>query len=293
MKKRATPMLCAAAFLLLSACSKKQVSNGDPSTAVAGSVDVSASTNPTPHQVLNLSKWKLSIPVDASGGNTGSAITISNSSLIGGYTNSTYFYTLDSPYTNIVRFWCPANGATTSPGSGSDHPRTELIETPLLWYTQNQTGISGETIGGRLNGQISVKQHSDTADIIVGQIHGGGTVAASYPFVMMHVKNDSVFVVVKGDTVGNANTLKYTLLRNYTLGSKITFSIVDSTNNKLYFTASSPGTTGTGSWNTPVPSKWNTVQLRFSAGNYLQDHQPSAASSVGSKVNAYYYTIIH
>lgn len=259
---------------------------------MAGTTDVSASVTPTPNQVLDLTKWKLSVPIDANGGNTGAATTISNTNLLNGYSSS-YFYVLDSPYTNIVRFWCPANGATTSPGNGSDHPRTELIETPLLWYTQDQTGISGETIGGRLNGQISVKQFSDTADIIVGQIHGGGTVASSYPFVMLHVKDDSVFAVVKGDTVGNANTLKYTLLRNYTLGSKITFSIVDSTNNKLYFTASSSGATGPGSWNTPVPSKWNTVQVRFSAGNYLQDHQPGAASSVGSKVNAYYYTIIH
>jgi len=291
MKKRVSPLLCAAVTLLLSACSKKS-SLTNENAASTGSVDVSASVTPMPNQVLNLTKWKLSVPVDASGGNAGAATTISISSLLAGY-NSSYFYVLDSPYTNIVRFWCPANGATTSPGSGSDHPRTELIETPLLWYTKNQTGISGETIGGRLNAQISVKQHSDVQDIIVGQIHGGGTVASSYPFVMLHVKNDSVFAVVKGDTVGNANTLKYTLLRNYTLGSKITFSIVDSTNNKLYFTASSAGATGPGSWNTPVPSKWTTVQLRFSAGNYLQDHQPSAANNVGSKVNAYYYTIIH
>ncbi|TZF82655.1 polysaccharide lyase family 7 protein [Pedobacter sp. BS3] len=284
------PLVCF--VFLAAACSKpKSAENLIPVNNTSSPATVN--TNPSPYDVLNLgSIWKLSVPVDANGGNTGAATTISNTKLKNGYT-SEYFYTIDSPYNNVVRLWCPVNGATTSPGSGSDHPRTELIEYPLLWYTQDQSGISGETIGGRLDAQVAVKQFSSTGDIIIGQIHGGGTIASSYPFVMLHARHDTVIVYVKGDTVGNAGTVKNVLLKNVALGAKITFSITDSTNNKLYFKASAPGATGTGQWNTDVPANWRHVQVRFSAGNYLQDHDPNAPDSQGSKVNVYSLKITH
>jgi hypothetical protein len=137
------------------------------------------------------------------------------------------------------------------------------------------------------------KQFSSTGDVIIGQIHGAGTPASSYPFVMLHAMNDSIVAVVKGDTVGNTGTKRYTLLRNVTLGAKISFSIVDSTNSHIYFSASCTGATGKGSWNTAVPANWKTVLVRFQVGNYLQDHDLSAASSLGSKVNLYSLKVMH
>jgi|GEM_PF-3370874 len=293
MKTRVLIHLLASVSILTAACTKndsKAITQASETLSVSPLTTLAVT--PTPNQVLDLSLWKLSVPVDANGGNTGAATTISNNSLLHGYSSS-YFYVLDSPYTNVVRFWCPVNGATTTPGSGSDHPRTELQETPLTWYTQDQPGITGETIGGRLSAVVSVKQFPDTADVIIGQIHGAGTVASGYPFVMLHIRNDSVIAYVKGDTVGNAGTVHATLLTNVALGAQVTYSIVDSSNNKIYITASAPGASGTGSWNTPVPTPWQTVQVRFTAGNYLQDHEPGAASSIGCKLNCYSLKITH
>lgn len=273
------------------ACTKKD------SPTLSGSnitlMITAATANPSPYAVLNLGTiWKLSVPVDKDGGNTGPATTISNNKLADGY-SSNYFSTIDSPYTNIVRLWCPVNGATTTPGSGSDHPRTELIEYPSLWYTKNQTAISGETIGGRLDILFAVKQFSSTNDIIIGQIHGGGTLASGYPFVMVHINNDSLVAWVKGDTTTNTGTKHYTLLRNIKSGTKISLSITDSTNNRIYFRAAASGAKGTGTWNTTVPAAWAAVQVRFQTGNYLQDHDLSAASTSGSKVNLYSVKITH
>lgn len=249
--------------------------------------------NPSPYSVLQLgSIWKLSVPVDANGGNSGAATTVSNNRLRDGY-SSDYFYTIDSPYTNVVRLWCPVNGATTTPGAGSDHPRTELAEYPMTWYTEDQSNISGETIGGRLTAVVSVKQHSPVGDIIIGQIHGAGTIASGYPFVMLHIRHDSLIAYVKGDTVGNGGTVKSLLLKNIELGTKINFTITDSADNNIYFHASASGSTGSGLWHTPVPAPWRTVQLRFSAGNYLQDHDINASGSLGSKVNLYSLQIVH
>jgi len=286
-------VLALAAFTTLS-CTKQEDTSTLilPRLSMAKLAAVAAATKPAPYDVLHLgSNWKLSVPIDVDGGNTGTATTISNSKLADGY-NSDYFYTLDSPYTDVVRLWCPVNGATTSPGSGSDHPRVELNEL-TNWYTKNQSGISDEIIGGRMDVVLSVRQFSATGDVIIGQIHGTGTPAGSYPFVMLHASNDSIVAVVKGDTVGNTGTKKYTLLRNVTLGAKITFSIVDSTNGHIYFTASSTGATGKGSWSTAVPANWKTVLVRFQVGNYLQDHDLSAVSTSGSKVNLYSLKVTH
>jgi hypothetical protein len=288
--RKAIAILTLPVLMIGQACTKKD-------TATLSSSDITlmataATTNPSPYTVLNLDTfWKLSVPIDSNGSNTGPATTISRTKLAAGY-SSNYFTTMDSPYTNIVRLWCPVNGATTTPGSGSDHPRTELIEnTP--WYTKNQAAISKETIGGRLDVVMAIKQFSSTNDIIIGQIHGGGKVASSYPFVMVHINNDSLVAWVKGDTTTNNNTKHYTLLRNVKLGTKIAFSITDSTNNKIYFRASASGASGTGAWNIAVPIPWAAVQVRFQTGNYLQDHDLSAASSPGSKINLYSVKITH
>lgn len=275
-------------------CTKEEESN---STLILPRLSLSKlaadASKQSPYDVLHLDgKWKLSVPVDANGGNIGAATTISNSKLAEGYADK-YFYTLDAPYSNVVRLWCPVNGATTSPGSGSDHPRVELNEHPLYWYTKAQAGISSAIVGGRMDVVLSIKQFSATGDIIIGQIHGAGTPASGYPFVMVHAMGDSIVAVVKGDTVGNLGTRKFTLLRNVGLGEQISFSIVDSSNNHIYFTAACKGATGKGSWHTAVPANWKTVQVRFQVGNYLQDHDVSAPDNVGSKVNLYSLRVVH
>src|SRR5206468_4514274 len=71
---------------------------------------------------FDLSHWKLTLPVDSNGTNTGTAVEVQVSQMVAGYTNASYFYTASD---GAMLFWCPVDGATTS---GSSYPRSELRE---------------------------------------------------------------------------------------------------------------------------------------------------------------------
>ena len=225
-----------------------------------------------PDSILNLQPWSLALPININGQEQmgTKCISITNTALNAGYT-SKYFY---SSADTGVTFWCPIDGATTSPGVGSDHPRTELVETTNRPMGQKQS----------LTAIVAVNQYaSKSKDIIIGQIHGAG--AFSYaPFVMLHATNGSIIAYVKGDTVGNTGISKSTLIQNVAIGAKVSYTIYsDSTT--IYFTASCAGATGTGKWNTPIPSIWSGLPVRFSAGDYVQDTGQS--STDGGKVTFY------
>ncbi|MDO7876612.1 polysaccharide lyase family 7 protein [Hymenobacter sp. ASUV-10] len=237
----------------------------------------------TPHQVLDLSSWKLTLPVDSNGGTTGAAISIGNSQLVAGYAHTSYFKTVAGT-TPTVQFWCPSNGATTSPGAGSDHPRTELLENGG-WRINR---------GGTLFARAQVLQYPpSTGDIIIGQIHGGkvtenGVVTdySSAPFVMLHVRNGQLFIVVKGTTSGNTGTVQQTLFTNVALTKKLVYKL-RTDGNRIYVAASCadatpdpslppPSAAGTVSWSVLVPTPWKTLPVRFAAGAYVQDVSTSA-----------------
>ncbi|MBO2011521.1 polysaccharide lyase family 7 protein [Hymenobacter negativus] len=244
----------------------------------------------TPQQVLvDLSPWKLTLPVDDTGGTAGKAASVSSAKLVAGYSNPSYFHTIALGSTNHVEFWCPSNGATTSPGTGSDHPRTELLEA-------NGWRISR---GGTLFARAQVLQYPpSTGDIIIGQIHGGAvtengvtTSYASAPFVMLHVRNGQMFIVVKGTTSGNTGTVQKTLFTNVALNQKIVYKLrTDGT--RIYVAAScanatpdpslTPTASGTVSWSVLVPTPWQGLPVRFAAGAYVQD--VSSSSTDGGRM---------
>jgi|GEM_PF-3094233 len=231
----------------------------------------------TPHQVLNLAAWKLTLPVDGNGNTTGPAATIANGPLVGGYAHAQYFYVKPTEPT-VVQFWCPSNGATTTPGVGSDHPRTELLE--------NGGWRLGR--GGTLFARAQVlKYPPGQRDIIIGQIHGGKvtennvvTDYSSAPFVMLHVKNGQLFVVVKTSTSGSAGTTQ-TLFTNVGLGKKLVYKLrTDGTRISVYASCVDatpdpalppPSASGTVGWSMLVPPNWVNKPVRFAAGAYVQD----------------------
>ena len=225
-----------------------------------------------PDSILNLKPWSLALPININGQEQmgTKCISITNTALNAGYT-SKYFY---SSADTGVTFWCPIDGATTSPGVGSDHPRTELVETTNRPMGQKQS----------LTAIVAINQYaSKSKDIIIGQIHGAGTFSYA-PFVMLHATNGSIIAYVKGDTVGNTGISKSVLLQNVAIGAKLSYTIYsDSTD--IYFTASCAGATGTGKWNTPIPAIWSGLPVRFSAGDYVQDTGQS--STDGGKVTFY------
>jgi hypothetical protein len=276
-------------FVIVS-CSKNE---GNLSSAGQTEVSLNAKNNtssfPTtvlPKDILDLSLWSLSIPVDANGSNTGSATTIKTSVLNSTYTSSYFYISSD----NGVVFWCPTDGATTSPGQGSDHPRTELRET-LNWTMAAK---------GKLQSTLVVNRHPiDTADIIIGQIHCSNTYS-SVPFVMLHLKDGIIQAVIKQSLTASVYH-KQNLISGISTGTKIYYSIY--TNGAtIYFnviTTPPGGTSTTSTWQDAVPTDFSpsSVQVHFAAGDYVQDHTPNDGlfpnSTDGGRVTMYTLTITH
>lgn len=233
---------------------------------------------PVPSNVLPLTNLTLTLPINDSGKEQmfTKAVNIKSTVLNNGYT-SKYFYTAPD---SGVAFWCPIDGATTSPGVGTDHPRCELVD-PFLWTMDK---------GGTLSATLAVNQTpGNKQDIIIEQIHGGGTASAA-PFVMLHYTAGNLVCFVKGELTGNTGTVKSTLLTKVALNTRIACSI--STNGTdITVKAAAAGAIGTGSWTTPVPTAWSGVPVHFSAGDYVQD--TGASSTDGGKVTFYKLSIAY
>ena len=83
---------------------------------------VTAAETKPPAGHFDLSHWKLTLPVSASGTAVGKAMEIPATKLSAGYTDAQCFHTGTN---GEMVFWCPVTGATTE---GSEYPRTELRE---------------------------------------------------------------------------------------------------------------------------------------------------------------------
>ncbi|MBB3019114.1 Ca2+-binding RTX toxin-like protein [Microvirga lupini] len=111
---------------------------------------------------FDLSNWKITLPVDSSGGFSGSAMEVKSLST---YQHSKYFYTAAD---GAMTFVAPVDGATTS---GSSYARSELRE---------MNGTANAAWNLSTGGFMSATLEVDAAPIrdgmggriIVGQIHG-------------------------------------------------------------------------------------------------------------------------
>ena len=111
---------------------------------------------------FDLSNWKLTLPVDASGSMSGTAVEVKS---LTGYENSKYFYTGSD---GAMVFYAPVEGATTS---GSSYARSELREmkgTEKAAWSLSTGGFMSATL------EVDAAPNRDGAGgkIIVGQIHG-------------------------------------------------------------------------------------------------------------------------
>lgn len=114
-----------------------------------------------PADRIDLSHWSLTIPVDANGGTTGQARTISPATLTAGY-ESEWFYATDD---GGVALWAPVTGAKTP---NSQYARSELRE---LIDPNDQT--VNWTIGGnaQMSARVAVSQvQAANRKVIVGKI---------------------------------------------------------------------------------------------------------------------------
>ena len=115
-----------------------------------------------PGSNFDLSHWYLGLPIDSSGGTSGTSASISVVQLVSGYVHPSYFYTGTD---GSMVFWAPVNGATTS---GSSYPRSELREQIVPGDNYSNWSGYGTHV---LSAQCKVTQVPSVGKVIIGQIH--------------------------------------------------------------------------------------------------------------------------
>jgi hypothetical protein len=204
---------------------------------------------------IDLSGWKLSIPVE---NDDGDATTVEPAATT-------------APWLTVtpdggLGFWAPANGATTP---NSTHTRTELNS--LTNFTAGQ---------GRhtLSASVTLQQEpTDGRGIIVGQIHGADDMS-SVPYVMLRYQQGRVRVAVKQVQDGD-DVINYPLLDGVKVGDTFDYTITDTGDGSMAFTATEDGLTHRAV--APVPAAFTGATVRFQAGDYQQADTPGGADDGG------------
>jgi Alginate lyase len=170
---------------------------------------VGNAAGPLPGQVLDLSGWKVTLPVDSSGGVSGTAAEVTQPRL-DSFTDEYVRTTADG---SGVTFTAPAGGATTS---GSGYPRSELREmtadgsATASWSSSSDTA-STMTVTESVDAAPPVKPQ-----VVCAQIH--------------NASSDVVEVLYDGFTDSVAYRWlgaeqKTHLVDNYVLGTPFTLTI--------------------------------------------------------------------
>jgi hypothetical protein len=160
---------------------------------------------PTPGRVLNLTNWKLTLPIDTPHAGTPDEIT---QPALASFTSDPYFRLVAG--NSGVAFRAHAGGATTK---NSNYPRTELREMTdngkrnASW--SNSTGMHTLTVRQAIVGVPVAKP-----EVVTAQIHD-----ASDDVVMVRLEGRRLFVESDGDDIG-------LLTESYALGTVFTVKIV-------------------------------------------------------------------
>ena len=217
-----------------------------------------------PSNIVDLSSWKLQLPI---AGNNGKVVEeILPSTLQDGYSNSQYFYVDDS--SDAITMRCVVNGAKTS---NTKYSRTELREMIGSKSTDNW-GLGGTHI---LNTTESVEAVSSTGKIVVAQIHGiyaDGTNGPVLVKIMYDYSANGVWAMVK-DKTGEDGKDSKSIFSGIELGQKFDTQI-KCKDGTAYITISSNGRSELFSYNfLQNDSTWNDYLYYFKVGNYLLDDE--------------------
>ena len=155
-----------------------------------------------PAALLDLTNWKVTLPVDAAGGTIGRATEVTQP-LLATFIKEPFFVVRSD---GAVRFRAPTNGATTQ---GSSYPRSELREmadggTRLAAWSTTE-GRHSMTIEQAITAVPATKRH-----VVAGQIHDGGD-----DVITIRLEQPRLFVDHNGVT-------GRTLSSGYVLGTRFT-----------------------------------------------------------------------
>jgi len=218
-----------------------------------------------PQEKIDLSHWKLTLPISAPGSTVSSPSEIPAAQLAAGYTNAPYF-TTDS--LGEIIFWCPVNGITTK---NSTYPRTELRE-----QIAPPSDDACWTAAGShsLEVRCRVEQVPSSQKVIIGQIHGFSGKAK--PLIKLQYFKGRIEALVKESPTKDKD-------------QKLTFGEVGSNHDFDYQIKLEDGVlsvTVEGMTQTlnvfQNDSNWSHQTLYFKVGAYVQDNEGPA--SEGARV---------
>jgi hypothetical protein len=113
--------------------------------------------------MINLTNWKLTLPIDKAGKNIGTAVEVYK---LAGFNHVPYF---EQPIDGSLLFATPVDGSTTS---GSKYPRSELREmagTKEAAWTIAKGGIMSADMAVL---EVPKLKNGKLGHIVIGQIHG-------------------------------------------------------------------------------------------------------------------------
>lgn len=111
---------------------------------------------------IDVSRWKLTLPIDAAGTVDGKASEVLPAELTAGYQHPDYFVAAGD---GSLTFWCPVDGATTE---GTEYPRTELRE----MLDPRNPRVNWSPVGTHaMSARCQVRDVPSSQKVIIGQIH--------------------------------------------------------------------------------------------------------------------------
>jgi hypothetical protein len=209
-----------------------------------------------PSQYIDLSHWKLTLPKDDSGGNSGDAAELQPLQLTD-YSSPWFQMGLSG---RTLEFWAPVNGAVTS---GSHYPRSELREMRDPSDDNANWTTAGES---QLQAKCLVRQvPASSGKVVVGQIHGFQT----KPLVKLVYRHSatsnsgSVYALIEASPDATT-TLNLPLASGIDLNEAFSYDIhVDAGTLSMRV--------NNNAWvRYDIGSSWSDVGLYFKVGDYVQ-----------------------
>lgn len=162
-----------------------------------------------------------------------------------------------------LTFWAPTKGAHTP---HSLHPRTELV---------GRTDFTSGTGTHTLTGTFVIQKLPSANDIIIGQIHGGGS-SSSIPLLMLHYRNNGLDVVTRKNPASGSTDA--TVLTGVPMNAAFTYTIAQ---NQMKMTVTATYGGKHGSAVVPVPTSFRGMDVRFQAGDYQQTNANNSSTDGG------------
>lgn len=234
-----------------------------------------ASDTTSPKYNFDLRHWKLTLPVDESGGTSGEAMDVAPTQLEGspGY-SSKWFYKGEF---GTMAFWAPVDGATTK---GSSYARSELRE--LIDPDDDNVNW---TIAQRsvLQAKCKVLRVPANGKLVVGQIHGFQTTPLLKLEYLYDAAAQSGSVVALVNATPDASVpTRFTLASGLALDQAFQYKAAvypkDGRSVLHMYVDRGPAV------DYVISRSWTDVGMYFKAGSYPQDQ---GSSSEGGKIEFY------